>query len=181
MINTENTVYIGQKGVYFGIYLKGDTPTSVLDYKSYIDIKATQYTTYNNYSSLQEQNNSTELATELWGNRYAQFFDAQVANYLNIDQLIWTQSLDYAIGGNSLSAEYNYISISISKCSAQSYWKSDAEIYSALGSAKIGVAITDYYFDSNNYDNPIQMNPSSNFEYAPTISMKKTLNIMIRK
>ena len=144
-------------------------------------MKVIQYTTYTNYSSGVVQNNSTELPTELWGNRFARFFDAQVATVLNLDRMIWTQSLDYAIGGNFLSTEYNYISISISKCSAQSYWKSDAEIFNALGSAKIGVALTDYYFDSNNYDDPIQINPSTNFEYAPTTSMKKTLNILIRK
>ena len=161
--------------------MKGDTPTNILDDKSYIDMKITQYTTYNNYSSGVVQTISTELTTELWRNRFAQFFDAQVATALNLDKMIWTQSLDYAIGGNFLSTEYNYISISISKCSAQSYWKSDAEIYSALGSVKIGVALADYYFDSNNYENPIQANPSTNFEYAPTTSMKKTLNIMIRK
>ena len=146
-----------------------------------MNIKVTQYTTYNNYSSGVVKNVPTELPTELWGNRFAQFFDAQVATALNLDKMIWTHSLDYSIGGNFFSTEYNYISISISKCSAPSNWKSDAEINSALGSVKIGVALTDYYFDSNNYDNPIQMNPSTNLEYAPTASMKKTLNILIRK
>ena len=161
--------------------MNGNAPTSILNDRSYIDLKVIEYTTYNNYSSGEVLNNSTELPIELWGNRFARFFDAKVATALNLDKMIWTHSLDYAIGGNFLSTEYNYISISISKCSAQSYWKSDAEIYSALGSVKIGVALTDYYFDSNNYDNPIQMNPSSNLEYAQTASMKKTLNILIRK
>ena len=161
--------------------MSGNAPDNILKDKSYIDMKVTQYTTYSNYSLRDVRNVPTELPTEFWGNRFAQFFDAQVAAVLNLDKLIWTQSLNYAIGGNSLSTEYNYISISISKCSAQSYWKSDDEIYKALRTAKIGVALTDYYFESNNYDNPIQMNPSTNFEYAPTASMKKTLNILIRK
>ena len=81
--------------------------------------------------------------------------------------MIWTDSLNYAIGGNSLSSEYNYIHIVLSKWTGQTYCKPDDEITAALNKIKIGVAMTDYFFDGDNYDNPILINPSTGYEYTP--------------
>ena len=85
------------------------------------------------------------------------------------------------IGGSFLSTEYNFVSISLSKCSGLPDCKSDSDINKAIESIRVGVALTDYYFDSNDYENPIQMNPSANLEYVPIGTMKKTLNIKLMK
>ena len=162
------------------MYLNGNSSNILYD-PSYVNFKVTQYTSYKNYTSGEISDKSKNLETQLCGNRFQQFFSDEISNVLNLKYMIWTQSLDYVIGGSFLSTEYNYFSISLSKCSGLPYCKSDSDINKAIESISVGVALTDYYFDSNDYENPIQMNPSANLEYVPIGTMKKTLNIKLMK
>ena len=41
--------------------------------------------------------------------------------------------------------------------------------------------MTDYFFDGDNYDSPLQINPATGYEYIPISSMKKNVMIKIRQ
>ena len=93
----------------------------------------------------------------------------------------WTQSLDYYIGGNFLSAEYNYIEVSLQKWTGVSNCKSSTEIDSILNQMKIGIALTDYFFDSDDYDSPIKTVYTNDYEYWISGSIKKNADIRFKK
>ena len=77
----------------------------------------------------------------------------------------WPKSNDLYIGGNSLSTEYNYIQIILSKWNGKDYWQSDSEINTALQGLRIGFVVTDYYFDSNDYSNPQKININDQIQF----------------
>ena len=114
----------------------------------------------------------TELQTSIWGDRFNSLFTEALVDNLGLKHFACTNSLDYSVGGNYFSTEYNHIQIEISKWSGYSYCKSESEINSSIEISKIGVAMTDYYFDSNDYSNPIKINPS----IVKSISSLKWIN-----
>ena len=69
-----------------------------------------------------------------------------------------SNTTDIFIGGGFSSSEYNYIQVSLLRWKNQSYWKSASQINDAINSLQIGVAFSEYYFDSNDYSNPIKIN-----------------------
>ena len=44
-----------------------------------------------------------------------------------------------------------------------------------------GVAYLNYFFDTNNYDNPLQFQISNDHEYTPISSMKKKVSTKIKR
>ena len=120
---------IGLKGVYFAIYDRGSS-TSIIENKAYIDLKIYQATTFRDTSGTRDAYNTTltELSTSECNRRFYSNLGISTSQKYDLDNMICTDSLNYAIGGNSLSSEYNYIHIVLTKWTGQSYWKSDDEI-----------------------------------------------------
>ena len=149
----------------------------------YLSLKVYQVTTTRDTSGLIDVYNTTmmELSTSEWNKRFYSKLGVVTSQSYDLDSMICTDSISYNIGGNSLSSEYNYIHIVLQKWSGQSYCKSDNNITAALKNLKIGVALTDYYFDGDNYDNPLQINPATGYEYIPISSMKKNVIIKIHR
>ena len=122
-----------------------------------------------------------ELSTSEWNRRFYSNLGVITSQSYDLDSMICTDSIGYSVGGNSLSSEYNYIHIVLNKWTGQSYCQTDAAITAALNNLKIGVAMTDYFFDGDNYNNPLQINPATGYEYIPISSMKKNIRIKIRR
>ena len=79
-----------------------------------------------------------------------------------------------------MSKERDRILISISKWVGLSTWKSDAEIEAVLSSMFVGFAITDYFFDIDDYSSPLKVNFRSDFTFYPASGFTKLINIKVR-
>ena len=113
--------------------------------------------------------------------RFSEFLGKDLALKLNLNYSTCTQDLNYYVGGNFLSTEYNYIEISLQKWTGMSYCKSSTEIDSILNQMKLGVALSNYFFDSDNYDNPVKINYSNDYETWIMGSLKKNIELRFRK
>ena len=92
----------------------------------------------------------------------------------------WIQDTDIFIGGNFASLEYNYIEWSINKWVGQSHCENETVIDNAIKSGYIGMAISDYYFDINDYENPKKVNLVNDFNYFIASGVTKDLLVKIR-
>ena len=122
-----------------------------------------------------------ELPLVNWLDRYKSLVGESLATSLNMGYANWTKTLDYFVGGNYLSTEYNYIEISLQKWSGLSYWKSSTEIDSIINQMKIGIAFTNYFFDSDNYNDPIKIDYTNDYEAWLVGSLKKNIEVRVRK
>eukprot|EP00345_Euplotes_harpa_P008147 CAMPEP_0168356186 /NCGR_PEP_ID=MMETSP0213-20121227/25008_1 /TAXON_ID=151035 /ORGANISM="Euplotes harpa, Strain FSP1.4" /LENGTH=250 /DNA_ID=CAMNT_0008368563 /DNA_START=495 /DNA_END=1244 /DNA_ORIENTATION=+ len=99
---------------------------------------------------------------------------------MNVDNLICPNTTDYKIGGNVFSKEYNYIEIKLLKCKGLPICKSDAEIDAFLDTLSVGISLTNYYFDSDNYTYPVKVQFSNDNNFKVMSSLKKHKEIKIR-
>ena len=108
--------YIGNSGVYFAIYDRGST-ASIIENKAYIDLRIYQATTKRDTSGARDVYTTTltELSTSECNKRFYSKVGVSTSQKYDLDTMICTDSLNYAIGGNSLSSEYNYIHIVLTK------------------------------------------------------------------
>ena len=100
--------------------------------------------------------------------------------------LIWrnyfsSNSTDFTIGGNYFSTEFNYMEVILIRCQGKPYCKSEAEINDAINKLSLGVAITDYYFDSSDYTNSVKTNINNGLQYSLMSSFTKSVRIKVRK
>ena len=93
----------------------------------------------------------------------------------------YANTTDLIIGGNFLSMEYNYFKIILSRWSGQFYCKSTDEINKAINKLSIGIGLIDYYFDSNDYSNPIKLNLNMDDEFPLVSSFKKSVKLKMRR
>ena len=79
--------------------------------------------------------------------------------------------------GNLLSQERDYIFISISKWTGLPTCKTDAEIEGVLNSMTIAFAITDYFFDTDDYSSPLKVNFRNDIIFTPVSGLSKSIDV----
>ena len=70
--------------------------------------------------------------------------------------------------------------LNISKCTGLPTWRTDAEINSVLNSMFVGFAITDYFFDIDDYTSPLKVNARNDVTFIPASGFTKVVNIKVR-
>ena len=96
-------------------------------------------------------------------------------------ELFSSNSTDFTIGGNYFSTEFNFMEVILRRCQGKPYCKSEDEINDAIKKLSLGVAITDYYFDSSDYTNPVKTNINTGLQYSLMDSFTKFVRIRVRK
>ena len=71
--------------------------------------------------------------------------------------------------------------MSIKRWKGQSYCKSTSQINDAMTKLSLGFGVTEYYFDSSDYSNPIKLNVNTVNQFGLIPSFKKTVRLMFRK
>ena len=77
--------------------------------------------------------------------------------------------------------EYNYFQITVSKWSGKPTCQSSDTIDKVLSDVKIGVAITDYYFDSDDYSSPLKINVNDALRFHLLNGYTKNVNLRVRR
>ena len=116
-----------------------------------------------------------------WGNRNVKYLGEILNRELNLTDAICANSTDMYIGGMGLSTEYNYIKITLSRWSGKSTCKSSTEIDTALSGLSLRLGMTDYYFDSEDYSNPVKIFVNADLSYYTLKGMTKSIDVRIRK
>lgn len=125
--------------------------------------------------------NKRDLTLEKCNDRYYEPLGKELALSLLTDRFYWIKETDIKIGGNFASLEYNYIKWVFQKCTGDPSCQDISTINSALDQLHIGFGISDYYFDSKDYIDPIKVNLASNFEISILSDFTKEMFINIRK
>ena len=74
-----------------------------------------------------------------------------------MDTFTWIDQDDFLLGGSDISDEYNYISIQLSKWTNQSYCQNQTEIDSKISELTVHFGITSYFFDIEDYEDPLKI------------------------
>ena len=149
---------------------------------SYFTIEIAQQKVSANKPGLANKVFETKLISAVvWGNRLDSFLGAQMSQNMAANITIWPNTTELYIGGTFYSSEYNYISMSIKRWKGQSYCKSTSQINDAMTKLSLGFGVTEYYFDSSDYSNPIKLNVNTVNQFGLIPSFKKTVRLMFRK
>ena len=104
---------------------------------------------------------------------------------MNINSLLWPESTDLYVMGNSFADNYTFFELSITRWSGTDSkgnpWKSDAEIDTAIDSTYIQLAMINNYFDFDDFNQPIKSFLDDQLFYPLTSGFTKNANIYIRQ
>ena len=149
---------------------------------SYLTISASQVTSTSDAITNRFRNETRrDLTIGFWGDSFKPILGDFLATNLNTPAILWIKDTDIFIGGNFASLEYNSIEWTISKWTGQSYWENETVIDEAIKSLPVRMAITDYYFDVNDYENPKKVNLVNDFSYFLASGVTKDLLVKIRR
>ena len=82
--------------------------------------------------------------------------------------------------GNLLSKETSKVKILLTRCTGQSYCKSNEEIDAAINSMSLIIAVTDYFFDIDDYSSPIKLNFRSDTAFGMSQNLFKLNTIKVK-
>ena len=172
---------LNQSNFILGLYSENDSIAALYN-SSYLIIHAFQVT------STTDQVGATQNRTEvrrnltlgLWNDRFNPILGESIAFNVGTRSVIWINESDISIGGNFASLEYNYIEWNIYKWTGHIVWENETAIDDAIKSITVGMAITDFYFDINDYENPVKVNLADDFEYFPASGVTKDVLVKVR-
>ena len=179
---TDSTKYnLNDFNFYFGTFKMGQYGSKIYD-PNYFDLTATQYTYYKTSAgSGSSTSTSRALNFEKWGDKFAKYLGEELNKQMNMANSYCPNVTDMYIGGNLLASEYNYVEITLTRWNGKPTCKTTTEIDTALGSLALGVLLTDYYFDSNDYSSPIKINLNDLFKFWGQNGMTKNIDLKIRR
>ena len=119
--------------------------------------------------------NYTSYNMSLWNDTFAKVYGQELSDKFQLHNMYCTPNVNFNIKGNILSDEYDYFELAIKKCTGFTYWKSESEIDEALKKYRMVVALTDYYFDVEDYDNPVKFSFQNDYIYPflPSYTLEK--------
>ena len=179
----DNTMhYFRQKGFLISIYGISNFSSSILQDSSYLEISAKEYT-YTRDSvggTIPPVITSRTLTIDRWLDKWADIIGYDFASTAGMNATYCIQEDDIKVGGNLLGTEYSYIEIDISQWQSGSC-QSTTDIDNAAQLYKIGTAVSRYYFDSNDYENPLKVNLLTGDRWSLLPGYTRYVNLLLKK
>ena len=119
--------------------------------------------------------NITSLNMTSCNDTFAKLYGQETSDQYSIGNMYCPSSLNFNIKGNRVLSEFDYFELNIKKWTGFSYWKSEDTIDQAVRRYKIVLVLTDYYFDVEDYDNPIKISLQNDyvFPFLPGYTIEK--------
>jgi hypothetical protein len=101
---------------------------------------------------------------------------------LGLDEFFCPSSNDWNIGGTFTGESYDSIEFGVIKCQGDGCQTND-QINEDMAGQSISVAISNFFFDVQNYDNPINitLEDEFNFHLVPGFLVEKHLKVRVNK
>jgi hypothetical protein len=148
--------YVGEKGFNFGVALVHSNGTDILNDQSLATVTISQVKWLGDEIGDNHTNFSKELTYQLCNASSFPNLNEKTLTTLKVfSEYYCPTTTDYVLSGNLISTKYNYIKISVKKWSGQAYCQSSTAIDDALKNTNIKIAISNSYFDVNDYSNPV--------------------------
>lgn len=172
---------ITQKEFGFGFYPSGEASIKFLFDKRYFKTSLYQYSLQRD-SVLGEvvKETVTELSLTSCKEQFSTYLGEDLTVKLGLVGAKCSNVTNFVIGGNFMSSDYNLVALQVSKCVDKPYCKSEAEINAVLNYMKVGIAVSDYYFDVQDYDNPVKINVVNDYEFSLIGGFTKSVQMKIR-
>ena len=106
--------------------------------------------------------------------------DQSISEGLFLPYFICPKSLDYELSGDHVSQVWKYMEIRISKCSGKATCKTDAEIDAIINELRFSLALSSYFFDSNDYDSPLKVTIANDFNWNLLSNMHVNKHIKLK-
>ncbi|CAI2362670.1 unnamed protein product [Moneuplotes crassus] len=126
-----------------------------------------------------------EYSTAPCGDKFDKFIDKEAARRLNMHLTLCPNSSDWRIGGSETGYQFSSFIGSIRRCSSNvpGFCKSEEDINKAINFQLFYVAISNYYFNIDDYNNPVNVTFEDEFNYhlIEGMTVDKTLRVRINK
>ena len=169
------------KGVKLGFTVGGlnsFAQLNLLTNQSLFDFSIEEYTLVYNEDSRQNDITVRELQYETCT---LESFDypREILEAYNTEIFLCLIDEDYKIKGGLIARNSNYLNITVSRCKDKSYCLSDSQINDFINSNNLSLfaGLQSYYFDSDNYDDPLQSYFDNDLNWYISPGLQKTINI----
>ena len=124
-----------------------------------------------------------DLGSKRWGILEEDMIEPEVALALKLDQFYCPVSNDYTIGGTQLGVLNHQMIISVRRWELASGWQTTATIDADMVGQRVGLGITNFYFDVEDYESPIKALFVNDFDVAflPGYTVEKHLKVKINR
>ncbi|CAI2386814.1 unnamed protein product [Moneuplotes crassus] len=131
------------------------------------------------------KNEDVEYSTSPCGDKFDKFIDKEAARRLRVHETFCPNSSDWRIGGSRTGYQFSYLTATIRRCSNSlpGFCKNIDEINNKIGEQAFTVATSNYYFDIDNYESPLNITFEDEFSFPLLnyMTVEKTLKVRINK
>ncbi|CAI2363052.1 unnamed protein product [Moneuplotes crassus] len=129
------------------------------------------------------RNEDVKYSIVLCDDKFDKFIDKEAARRLNMHLTLCPNSSDWRIGGSETGYQFSSFIGSIRRCSSSVPGFCKSDINDKINSQRFFVATSNYYFDVDNYDSPVNVTFEDEFNYAliEGMTVEKTLRVRINK
>jgi hypothetical protein len=122
---------------------------------------------------------TTNITLGVCGYSFSEYIDNSVADALGISGFNCPSSQDWRLGGSETGESYDFAEFVVIKCQGGGTCKTDAEINTAMAGQRIQMAISNFFFDVLEYDDPINITLDNEFQYplVPGFLVEKHIRI----
>lgn len=148
---------IGKAGFGFGIALVHSNGSDILQSSSLVSVSIQQVNWYGSDIGDGHSVSSSPLSYSVCEPSDFENLNYETLNTLKVfTEYYWPDDLDYSISGNLISTNYNYVKITVSKWSGQTYCDTESNIDDVLKNVQLRLGIANSYFDTAEYGDPIK-------------------------
>jgi hypothetical protein len=126
---------------------------------------------------------STNITLEACGYAFNEHIDNSVADALGISSFSCPTSDDWRLGGSETGESYDYVEFGVNKCRGGGSCKIDSVIDTAMKGQTIQFALSNFFFDVLEFDNPINITLDNEFQFplVPGFLVEKHMRISANK
>ena len=119
--------------------------------------------------------NPTLINMTFWNDSFVKMYGQEVSDRYQLHYMLCPTNFNLNIKGNRLSSEFDYFKVTIKKWTGFAYWKSEDVIDEALKLYDIILILSDYYFDVEDYENPVKISLQNDyiFSFLPGYTVEK--------
>jgi len=121
---------------------------------------------------------STNVEYQRWGTKYFKYQNQTEVNLLGINNAYCSTDRNFLIQGNSLSEDFLYIELLLTKCSGSGC---PADLNSKISKMKVEVPVVNTFFNFDDYQDPVKTYIDGRFSYDLLPGYVKTNYVFLKK
>ena len=124
-----------------------------------------------------------EIRPKEWGSDFFGLLDDTVVRNIGLNEMYCPATSNWTIGGSSTGIQYHFLEAKVKRWQLSVGWEDKTEIDTSLVGQSIIFGITNYYFDVEDYNKPVNVTVENEFEFflIPGFTVEKELRVRVNK